>query len=82
MGGDGDAGAGVDSRGRVRGVDGLRVADASIMPSIVSSNLNSVVMMKAEKLSDTVLGRPPLEPLDADFAARASAPGGTHDADR
>ena len=72
MGGEGDTGAVVDSQGRVRGLEGLRVVDASIMPSIVSSNLNCVVMMMAEKLSDAILGRLPLEPIDADFAARAA----------
>ncbi len=82
MGGGEDTGAVVDSQGRVRGIEALRVVDASIMPSIVSSNLNCVVMMMAEKLSDTILGAPPLEPLDADFTARATAPGGRHDADR
>ena len=82
MGGGEDTGAVVDSRGRVRGIEALRVVDASIMPSIVSSNLNCVVMMMAEKLSDAILGRPPLELIDADFVIRAIAPGGVHGADR
>ena len=56
----------VDASGRVKGVDGLRVVDASIMPSIVSSNINAVVMMIAEKLSDQILGKPALC-LDGDF---------------
>lgn len=38
--------------------------DASIMPSIASSNLNAVVMMMAEKLSDAVLDKPPLAPVE------------------
>ena len=59
-----DAMAVVDPTGRVRGVEGLRVVDASIMPSIASSNLNAVVMMMAEKLSDAVLGKPPLAPIE------------------
>jgi choline dehydrogenase len=58
----------------------LRVADASIMPSIVSANINCVVMMIAEKLSDAVLGRPPLEPLDVDFISHVTT-GGTHGTD-
>jgi choline dehydrogenase len=38
--------------------------DASIMPAIASSNLNAIVMMMAEKLSDTILGLQPLPRLD------------------
>jgi len=40
---------------------GLRVIDASIIPSIASSNINAVVMMIAEKLSDSILGLPALK---------------------
>jgi choline dehydrogenase len=57
MGGELDPMAVVDPLTRVRGLVGLRVADASIMPSIVSSNLNAPVMMIGERASDLILGK-------------------------
>ena len=51
MGADGDSMALVDQRGRVRGVEGLRVADASIMPDIVSCNTNLTSMMIGERVA-------------------------------
>ena len=61
--GDGEGGV-VDAEGRVHGVAGLRVVDASIMPTIPSGNLNAPVIMMAEKLADAIRGRDPLPPED------------------
>lgn len=55
MGGDDDPMAVTDHAGRVRGVAGLRVADASIFPSVPSANTNLPVIMTAERISDLIL---------------------------
>jgi len=60
MGAPSDPTAVVDPEGRVIGVDGLRVVDSSIMPSITTGNLNAPTIMLAEKLADRILGRAPL----------------------
>jgi choline dehydrogenase len=52
---------------RVHGVQGLRVIDASIMPSITNGNTYAPVMMIAEKAADLVLGNTPAEPEPAPF---------------
>jgi choline dehydrogenase len=67
MGAPGDGRTVVDPQARVIGVQGLRVVDASIMPSITTGNLNAPTIMVAEKLADVILGKPPLEPLAAHF---------------
>ena len=60
---DSDPTAVVDDQLRVRGIEGLRVVDASIMPTMPSANLNASVLMIAEKAADMIRGRTPLEPV-------------------
>jgi choline dehydrogenase len=55
MGPETDAKAVVDSRLRVRGVSGLRVIDASVMPTIPSANINAPVMATALRAADLVI---------------------------
>ena len=50
---------------RVRGVDGLRVVDASVLPSITNGNIYAPTMMVAEKAADAIVGNRPLAPSDA-----------------
>ncbi len=58
MGPETDPSAVVDDQLRVHGMEGLRVVDASIMPMMLSANLNAGTMMIADKASDVIRGRP------------------------
>jgi choline dehydrogenase-like flavoprotein len=60
----------VDAQLRVRGVDGLRVVDASVMPTVPRGNTNAPVIAIAERAADLIAGRAPLAPVDPE-AARA-----------
>jgi choline dehydrogenase len=69
MGGPEDPMAVVDPQTRVYGIEGLRVVDSSIMPSITTGNLNAPTIMLAEKAADHILGVRLLPPDDAPFHA-------------
>ncbi|MEQ1615618.1 MAG: GMC oxidoreductase, partial [Hyphomicrobiaceae bacterium] len=63
MGPASDPAAVVDDQLRVRGFEGLRVVDASIMPTMLSANLNAATMTLADKASDMIRGRTAMEAI-------------------
>ena len=73
MGRDGDPAAVVDQTLEVHGTTGLRVIDASVMPRLVSGNINAAVVAVAERAADLILGKTPLS-----AEAEAVADGGGH----
>src|SRR5690606_36316018 len=58
-----DDNAVVDEQLRVRGVDGLRIADCSVMPHVIGANTNAPTIMIAEKAADMSRGKAALQPI-------------------
>jgi choline dehydrogenase/4-pyridoxate dehydrogenase len=57
MGADSDPTAVVDTALKVRGIDALRVVDASVLPDMPTGNINAAVIMAAEKAADLIRGQ-------------------------
>ncbi|REF26537.1 choline dehydrogenase [Xenorhabdus cabanillasii] len=64
----------VDGQGRVHGVENLRVIDASIMPEIITGNLNATTIMMAEKIADKIRGHAPLPRCQVKYYVANDAP--------
>jgi choline dehydrogenase len=64
----------VDGQGRVHGLEALRVVDASIMPMIITGNLNATTIMIGEKIADRIRDRKPLPRSKAHYFAADGAP--------
>ncbi|WP_088346766.1 MULTISPECIES: choline dehydrogenase [Rhodomicrobium] len=73
MGAPGDRMAVVDPQARVIGLDALRIADSSIMPSITTGNLNAPTIMIGEKAADHILGKGLLAASNAEYGALGRA---------
>ncbi|KAA1153144.1 choline dehydrogenase [Pseudoalteromonas distincta] len=58
----------VNSNTQVHGIEGLRVVDSSIFPTVPNGNLNAPTIMVAEKAADIILGKEPLQKSDVDVA--------------
>jgi choline dehydrogenase-like flavoprotein len=65
----GDAASVVDPTLKVRGIEGLHVCDASIIPSITTGPINAAIVAIAERFSDLLRGKTPLPPFDPREAA-------------
>jgi choline dehydrogenase-like flavoprotein len=72
-----DGMAAVDSDLRVRGIEGLRVVDSSVLPSEPNANLNAPTIMLAERAADMIRGRPLLPPRARPWAWERSGTSGS-----
>ncbi|NYS61294.1 choline dehydrogenase [Vreelandella salicampi] len=67
-----------DGEGRVHGIEGLRVVDASLFPLIPTGNLNAPTIMLAEKIADRIRGREPLPRANVDYYVADGVPAKRH----